>query len=214
MAIATAVAELLEDGQGSAVSVQRLLVVTALLGDDAELTVGVGHATAVAELLEDGQSLAVSVQRLLVIAPLLGDYAEVVVGAGHATAVAELLEDGQGSAVPVQRLLIIAPLVGDDAKLVGEGRGIARAVRNELQGLPAELLFPRPGPPGVQLRADRPGDADSLVKVVGGQVVVAGLQQVGDVGLPVLGPDLDTPAQIAGRAPVCRRKLGQAYRPG
>src|SRR4051794_1405400 len=63
------VAELLVDGEGLAVPLQRLVVVPPVFGDHAELLVTDGHAGPVAELLVDGEGLAVPLQRLVVVPP-------------------------------------------------------------------------------------------------------------------------------------------------
>ena len=173
--------------------------------------VGAGHAGAVAELLSDGEGLAVPVQGVVVVAMQVGDDAELVVGAGHAGAVAELLKDGEGFAVPVQGVVVVAPPVGQIAKRMLEGGGLLGSLRKEGEGLLKELRRPRPCAPGRKLLADRPGDRDRLVALASGLMVVAGLEELLDVGLAVLGPDLDTPAPVARCPPV---RLGEVRRGG
>ena len=71
------------------------VVVALVVGEGAQLTVGVGHVGAVAEFLEGGQCLLVAGVGGVVVSPGLGEDAQLTVGGGHAGAVAEFLFDVQ-----------------------------------------------------------------------------------------------------------------------
>jgi hypothetical protein len=66
------------DLQGLAVAAFCLLVVAAVLGEDAELVVAAGHARLVAEALLDLQGLSVAALCLLVVAAVLGEDAQMM----------------------------------------------------------------------------------------------------------------------------------------
>lgn len=66
----------------------------------------------------------------------------------------------------------------------------------------ADLFFPVPQTPGVQLLARTADGGLDAVVGAGGEVVVAGFQELGDVGKPVLGPDRDASFPVGGGAVV------------
>ena len=75
------VAEPLEDVEGALVLAGGLVVVPAVLGEDAELAVAGGHAGLVAEPLADVEGALVLAGGLVVVPAVLGEDAELVVAA-------------------------------------------------------------------------------------------------------------------------------------
>ena len=115
------VAEPLVDVQGALVLAGGLVIVPAVLGEDAELVVAGGHAGLVAEPLSDVQGALVLAGRLVVVPAVLGEHAELVVAGGHAGLVAEPLFDVQGALVLAGGLVVVPAVLGEDAEMVVAG---------------------------------------------------------------------------------------------
>src|SRR5664279_3987688 len=192
------VAEPLLDLQGLSVEVFGLRVVAPVLPQDAQLAIAGGGAGLVAEPLVDLQGLSVEVFGLRVVAPVLRQDAQLVVAGGGAGLVAEPLEGLQGLPVPAFGLRVVAPALRQDAQLLVPGGAARVGVGEQGQGVVDECGFPVPRPPGVQLGDDPLGDVDRVVGVTGLEQVVAGLEEVVDVGGTVLRPHLDPPLPVFG----------------
>src|SRR5207249_410962 len=128
--------------------------------------------------------------------------AELAVAARHARLVAEALLDLQGLSVAALCLLVVAAVLGEHAEVMDVGGPTGRGIRQPGEGVPAEGILALPGSPGVELEADTLGEAAGLLEVAGLDQVMAGLDQVVDVGAAVLGPGLGAPPPVGGGGPV------------
>ena len=212
------VAEPLVDVEGALVLAGGLVVVPAVLGEDAELVVAAGHAGLVAEPLDDVEGALVLAGGLLIIPTDLGEDAELVVAGGHAGLVAEPLDDVEGALVLAGGLLIVPAGLGEHAEVVKMCGPARRAGGQPGEGVVDQRGFLVPGPPGVQLQADSLSNQPGLFGVPGLQQVVTGLQQVMHIRRLVLRPH-PVPAiasrrrPAGGPRPAAGRARGQPARP-
>ena len=85
-------AEPLVDVEGALVLACGFVVVPAVLGEDAELAVGVGHAGLVAEPLDDVEGALVLAGGFVVVPAQVSDVAKLVISPDHVCLIAKSLE--------------------------------------------------------------------------------------------------------------------------
>jgi hypothetical protein len=90
-----------------------------------------------------------------------------MVTGGHAGLVAEPLVDRQGLLIPGLRRVILPPSLGQDPELVVPGWSALVVVGEQREGLGDEGGLGVPGPPLVQLTANRLGDLVCRVEIPG-----------------------------------------------
>ena len=133
-----------------------------------------------------------------VVALGLSQDAEPMVTAGHAVVVPDAGEDLQRMPVALLGLPVVALDLGDLADLLDPGRAQRRPRGKPGERLPDERGLAVKLAPGMQLRAHDLGESSGLVVVARHMQVVAALQQVVQVRLPVLRPGGRLPLPVFG----------------
>jgi hypothetical protein len=147
--------------------------------------------------------------RLAVVALCVREHRQALVALGRADGVAGFDEYLGRLQIPGLGGGEVTLRLGDRGELEQPSSAVGGRCGQRVQGRLDELGFMIEISPGAQLGADDPGQAVDLSDVTRVEKVLAGFEQVVNVGVPPLGPRGRSPLPVFGRSPVRVRQLGR-----